>query len=43
MTAFGTAPAFILLGGLAAFRIVAALRFWPADESDNVGVSRTQF
>ena len=43
MTAFGTAPAFILLGGLAAFGIVAALRFWPADESDNVGVSRTQF
>jgi MFS family permease len=43
MTAFGTVPALILLGGLAAFGIVAALRFWPADVSDNAGVSRTQF
>ncbi|HCQ58823.1 MAG TPA: MFS transporter [Sulfitobacter sp.] len=43
MTAFGTVPALILLGGVAAFGIVAALRFWPANESDNAGVSRTQF
>jgi len=43
MTAFGTVPALILLGSLAALGIVAALRFWPADESDNEGVSRTQF
>mgnify|MGYP001027720606 FL=1 len=43
MTAFGTVPALILLGGLAAFGIVAALRVWPADVSDNAGVSRTEF
>jgi len=43
MTAFGTVPALILLGGLAACGIVAALRFWPAELSDNAGVSRTQF
>jgi len=43
MTAFGAVPALILLGGLAALGIVAALRFWPADVSDNAGVSRTQF
>ena len=43
MTAFGTVPALILLGGVAAFGIVAALRFWPAELSDNAGVSRTQF
>jgi MFS family permease len=42
MTAFGTVSALILLGGLAAFGIVAALCFWPADVSDNAGVSRTQ-
>ncbi len=43
MTAFGTVPALILLGGLAAFGVVAALCFWPADVSDNAGVSRTEF
>ena len=43
MTAFGTVPALILLGGLTAFGIVAALRFWPAELSYNAGVSRTQF
>jgi MFS family permease len=43
MTAFGTVPALILLGSLAALGIVAALRFWPADVSDNAGVSRTKF
>ena len=42
MTAFGTVPALIILGGLAAFGTVAALRFWPADVSVNTGVSRTR-
>jgi MFS family permease len=43
MTAFGTVPALILLGSLAALGIVAALRVWPADVSDNTGASRTHF
>ncbi|MEM5542346.1 MFS transporter [Sulfitobacter sp. AS92] len=43
MTAFGTVPALILLGSLAALGIVAALRVWPADVSDNMGASSTHF
>jgi len=43
MTAFGTVPALILLGSLAALGIVAALRVWPADVSDNTGASSTHF
>ena len=43
MTAFGTVPALILLGSLAALGIIAALRVWPADVSDNTGVSSTHF
>lgn len=43
MTAFGTVPALILLGSLAALGIVAALRVWSADVSDNTGASSTHF
>ena len=43
MTAFGTVPVLILLGSLAALGIVAALRVWPADVSDNTGASSTHF
>lgn len=36
MTAFGTVPALLVLGVLAAFGIVAALQFWPTAAPDNL-------
>ena len=36
MTAFGTVPALLVLGVLAAFGIIAALQLWPTDVPDNL-------